>query len=191
MKIYKFILVFILGLLLGAFIMVKVEMSVNQTINSENSTYDYSLVNELEIGEKVDMTGYSYMGPENNYLEIDFSDLKNNYNNKDFSGTILVSFTGCSHCQNIVYLLNNYMKFNNFNIYYFNAEALFDKENRKEFVDMFNSYLADDEEGEEGDKVIYTPMLISIKNGEVVKSQYGMKTEDDINAYFNELVSGE
>ena len=84
------------------------------------------------------------------------------------TGIVYLGFPECPWCQEYVYYLNEAAKENGVEkIYYFNI--LEDRKNNTEnylkIVDLLNDYLQYDEEG---NKKIYVPAVIAIKDGKIL-----------------------
>lgn len=84
------------------------------------------------------------------------------------TGIVYLGFPECPWCQEYVYYLNEVAKENGVKkIYYFNI--LEDRKNNTEnylkIVDLLNNYLQYDEEG---NKKIYVPAVIAIKDGKIL-----------------------
>ena len=84
------------------------------------------------------------------------------------TGIVYLGFPECPWCQEYVYYLNEVAKENGVKkIYYFNIleDRSDNTENYLKIVDLLNNYLQYDEEG---NKKIYVPAVIAIKDGKIL-----------------------
>lgn len=84
------------------------------------------------------------------------------------TGIVYLGFPECPWCQEYVYYLNEVAKENGVKkIYYFNIleDRNDNTENYLKIVDLLNNYLQYDEEG---NKKIYVPAVIAIKDGKIL-----------------------
>lgn len=108
------------------------------------------------------------------------------------SGVILFSSPECRNCQNVIgYIQYAADEVGLDTIYYLNFasdEYPLEETNFTDIVDLFGEVLA---ENDEGKKSIYTPHLITVKNGKVIEGKLGSdvnenSTPEDIEKMVNE-----
>ena len=131
---------------------------------------------------------YSLVSINNVFVYRNIDEIINILNNG--TGIIYLGFPDCKWCQAYVPMLNQVAIENNLSkIYYFNIYE--DRKNNstkyKEIVDLLQDYLQYDDEG---NKRIYVPAIIAVKNGEIVgfddETSYDTKGYDDPSVYWKE-----
>ena len=134
-------------------------------------------VKEDLLSFEVDMSDYGDALDKDNYVVfkgINLDGVKDALENKK-TGIVLISYSDCHNCLDVINDIAKYAKDNNITIYYFNAIGNIDtKEKYNEALALFSPVL---DESKEGNKTIFTPETIKIENGEFVDHYIGTDLE--------------
>lgn len=122
----------------------------------------------------IDMSGYEGMSAyDHAFKGTTVSELQRLIDNKG-NGIFVLSRTGCEHCQEAIQYLNEVLEENDLFIYYIDCEStlypIIDTPNYDTLYNILYDYL---NEGDTGEKVIRTPHVFTIVNGEIKDSKIG------------------
>lgn len=127
-----------------------------------------------------DMSLYENMSSTNHQFKgISVAELKKVFDEKG-NALVIFSYTDCPHCQKIIQHVNQLAKDLNVTVYYLNAYSkefpIVGTDNYQILIDLCESVLEKDEDT--GEKVLKTPMLFSIINGEIYDCMIGGNLSD-------------
>lgn len=129
----------------------------------------------------LDMSGYQYLEDDDPaFIQITFDEMLRLFQ-EDGTGVVLLSYDTCPWCNRAVPVLDEAAKIEGINVFYvdiYEDEMMKDKteEEWNEALDTFYSYAdsiltheTNEDTGEE-EPVLYVPLVIGIKNGEITGS---------------------
>lgn len=147
--------------------------SVSSSTSSSEETY--TITNSVELnGFTTKLPGYKWVGSEiGNFKEVTMKESVRLFEEKG-TGLVYYGYTGCQWCERFLPQLNQVALKTGVTIYYVDA-AIFNEEESETYpilTEYLSSILSTNEET--GEKEMYVPLLIGIKDGELVGSHSGL-----------------
>lgn len=147
-------------------------------INISGCTRNNSLNKEKYMGSLADMSGYISIDDDRRFYKISTAELLSLFRRNE-SGVVMISKEDCVYCQNAMHILNDAAKDSDSYIYYVDCNDPMpestEKEERKQvFEDLcvfIDQALKTDEKGE---KSLYVPLLIKVKNGKMTDYHFSL-----------------
>lgn len=160
--------------------------SRQQTSSVVSTTETAKEMTDEETGlvyTKTDMSGYRFVeGKAADFRSIKM-DQANKIFTKDLTGILYLGYESCQYCQRAMPILNEVALEYDEPIWYLDAA----NEYTSEDYELLNAFMYDDlEEDEDGNRTIYTPYVLAIKDGEIVDSHTSLvdswepEDEDDV-----------
>ena len=132
-----------------------------------NTEVDYVAGSSSDEGEPSDMSGYTFLDQSKAdcFINSSFEGVVNMFLNKT-SGVVFIGYTGCEWCQRAVPVVAELGQEKNSIIYYVNVSSEdSDGDSYKQFKALAKEVLAEDDDGE---KRLMVPLVLGIKDGEIV-----------------------
>ncbi len=157
--------------------------STSSTNSSETSTTEQvTITNDVELAAvKTNLSGYKWVGDE--IGDFEETSLKETIRLFDEKGSAVVyyGYVGCPWCERALPELNKVALKTGIKIYYVDASVSPASEDYQSLTGYLGDALSTDEET--GEKEMYVPFVVGIKNGEVVGSHTalidGFEIKDD------------
>lgn len=157
--------------------------STSSTNSSETSTTEQvTITNDVELAAvKTNLSGYKWVGDE--IGDFEETSLKETIRLFDEKGSAVVyyGYVGCPWCERALPELNKVALKTGIKIYYVDASVSPASEDYQSLTGYLGEALSTDEET--GEKEMYVPFVVGIKNGEVVGSHTalidGFEIKDD------------
>lgn len=184
-------------LMMGLFITVPIVAALIVPDGTETADENVAYITGKSdsVGEPADMSGYTFLDDKDTgyFLNTSFENVVQMFTQKK-SGFVYVGFEGCEWCQRAVPVLDRLAKEKNTAISYLNLDTQDLESNEyQQFKALISSVLP---EGKNGEKRLLSPLVLAIKNGEIVGSHISLidgfkinSETDNLNEdQFNELL---
>lgn len=148
--------------------------SVVSSTSEETTNQTYTITSDVELnGFTTKLPGYSWIGSDvGNFKEVTMKESVRLFEEKG-TGLVYYGYTGCQWCERFIPQLNQVALKTGVMIYYVDA-SIFNEEEQETYpilTEYLSSILDKDEDGE---YEMYVPLLIGVKDGELVGSHNGL-----------------
>lgn len=139
----------------------------NTPQSSNNNNFCDGESNSCSLDQSADMSEYEGFEDEQNaFIEINMDEAITKFKNKE-TFMIYFGFPNCPWCKEAIPILNNIAKKNQVNVFYVrtrdeNKELLYSDEHKEQIFPYFETFL---NENEEGNKHLYVPFVVAVKDG--------------------------
>ena len=145
----------------------------------ENSKFvlfdDHVLKSHIEGAVQETLTGkYDFLENSDNFEAIEVSNLTATFQERG-TAIVLIGTPRCHNCQSLMPGVQRAAKKHNQIVYYIDISRI-SAEDYDLLIELLNPYL---EESPDGNKSIYIPHIISIREGEVIHSEIGYTQDFD------------
>ncbi len=156
-------------------------IACSNTPQTNNNNFCDGESNSCSLDQSADMSEYDGFEDEQNaYIEISMDEAIEKFKNKE-TFMIYFGFPNCPWCKEAIPILNDIAKTNQTSIYYVRTrgeqkELLYTDEHKSLLFPYVNEFL---NENEEGNKHLYVPFVVAVKEGVALYGNVGTVDSHD------------